>query len=65
MCNEDGGWVGTGYYQSQIYPQINLDEDQVTHIVTAYAGQRPRCSVVSVHFSFKISPTNKTATVKL
>jgi hypothetical protein len=30
-CGKIGGWVGTGYYQSQIYSQINLDEAQVHH----------------------------------
>jgi hypothetical protein len=31
------------------------------YIVTAVAGRRPRCSVVSVHFPFyfKMSPTNQ------
>jgi hypothetical protein len=36
-----GGWVSTGYYQRQIYSQINLDEAQV-HNTTDTVAQATR-----------------------
>jgi hypothetical protein len=39
LCGEVGGWVRTGYYQSHIYLQINLDEAQVHHTTDSSNNQ--------------------------